>query len=759
MLKVSLKNFFTARGVRRAVIITSSVVFILTATLSIKTYIDIEAPPESLLPKHSDITKRRILDRDGRPITITYQNRWNLHDQLKLHEIPRTLRIAVVTAEDKRFFEHSGVDHLARLNAIYQNIRSLRVVRGASTITEQVVRMIRPRPRTFYSRWLEGFEAKRLEQKFSKAEILEFYLNQVPYAARRRGVRQAADYYFDRDLNTLTIKETLALAVLVRAPGRMDLRKNSKGVAIEKAMYRLKERLVTDGLINAPSVERTMKTPFELSKSERILEAAHFARHIYESNSDTKTSDSSLRTTLDAGLQQKVQLILDGRIKELKAKNVSNGAVLVIDHLTDEVLAWVNATAGETDASYIDGVKAPRQPGSTLKPFLYGLALEKGWSSATLIDDSRLARAVGRGLHSYRNYSGRHYGPIRLRVALGNSLNIPAVRAVQFTGLDEFYARLRRLGFTGLDKNPEYYGEGLALGNAEVTLFDLTRAYATLARGGISRELRLLMDYKHSANNDDNEERVYSKEVSSLIANILSDPEARRLEFGAGSLLRFPVQTAVKTGTSTDYKDAWAVGFSHRYTVGIWMGNLNQRPMAEVTGSTGPALVLRAIFAELNRRAESESLYLSPKLKAARICKKSGRRATKGCQSMDEYFESKNVPTAFCDIDHDHQDAAEAIKTTYHNDSPLRLLQPTPGLELTLDPRIPDELEAFEFIVEDRSGTMDELSWYIDGELVYKGKDKSYRWLLERGTHLVRVVANRSDGGSLESHSIRFYVR
>jgi penicillin-binding protein 1C len=237
----------------------------------------------------------------------------------------------------------------------------------------------------------------------------------------------------------------------------------------------------------------------------------------------------------------------------LHANEVTNGAVLIVDHLSNEVLAWVNGGNLSEDwpGSRLDGVTTPRQPGSALKPFLYALALEKGWTAATLIDDSPLAMPVGSGLHSYRNYSRVHYGSVRLRVALGNSLNIPAVRTAQFIGPANFLERLTRLGFRSLSQHPDYYGDGLALGNGEVTLLELVQAYASLARQGVFRPLETVL---HAP--EETPRRVFSEEVSTLIANILSDPEARRLEFGHGNLLRFPVQTAVKTGISA----AWDAG-------------------------------------------------------------------------------------------------------------------------------------------------------------------------------------------------------
>ena len=297
---------------------------------------------------------------------------------------------------------------------------------------------------------------------------------------------------------------------------------------------------------------------------------------------------------------------------------MTDGALLVVDHTRDEVLAWVNGGGFEQEVGgQIDMVTTPRQPGSALKPFVYALAMERGWTPATVLDDAPLAEAVGNGLHSFRNYSRHYYGPVRLRDALGNSLNVPAVKAVQFTGRSDLQLRLRELGIESLSEHPDFYGDGLALGNGELSLFELVRAYTVLARGGVLRPLRFTLDAPATGES----RRVFDPEVSSLVADILSDPDARALEFGRRSILALPRPTAVKTGTSNDYRDAWAVGFTDRYTVGVWMGNVDRRSMKEITGSVGPGLVLRAVFAELYRNEDAKPLFLSRKLRQAPICR------------------------------------------------------------------------------------------------------------------------------------------
>ena len=749
------------RGGRSLKLLVILLPLAVAACVAVKSRLDLRPLPESLTLDASNVRKVQILDRGGTPLSVTYRNRWNIHLYVPLHDIPLLLQQAFIHAEDKRFYRHGGVDRLARMRALAQNVKALSAVRGASTITEQVVRMLHPRPRTVWSRWLEGIEAGCLEKRFSKADILEFYLNQVPYAAQRRGVLQAAHYYFNRDLDTLDTADMLALAVLVRAPGRMDLHRGTE--EIEKPLRRLAAGLSERGIITPEDGRNIMGGELHLAKAGLPFEVSHFVHHLYREGLDALQSRGRLFTTLDAPLQHRVQNILDVRLKALKKRAVNSGAVLVIDHRTNEVLAWVNSGGGgysaRKGASHIDGVTTPRQPGTTLKPLLYARAIEKGWTAATLIDDSPTASPVGTGLHSYRNYSRLNYGRLRMRDALGNSLNIPAIRTVQFVGVEDFLGRLHDLGIKSLVRHPDYYGEGLALGNGEVTLLELVGAYATLARKGVSSPLALV---KGDNGPGGFRRRIFTEESASIIASILSDPDARRLEFGIGSLLRFPAQTAVKTGTSTDYRDAWAVGFSHRYTVGVWMGNLDRQPMRDVTGSTGPALVLRAVFAELNRHQEGASLYLSPALTKIKICRVSGELATRECPAMDEWFEPAKAPGEECTLHSGENREVKAHTAPENHRRPnLHLLKPSQGLQLAMDPRIPDELEAFTFTLPEDIKTV-KVEWFVDGDVVgaTSGGTREFLWPLIRGTHTTTAkVWLTENSRPVKTNSVTFHVK
>ena len=325
-------------------------------------------------------------------------------------------------------------------------------------------------------------------------------------------------------------------------------------------------------------------------------------------------------------------------------------------------------------------------------------------------------------------------------------MNVPAVLVAQFTGRSELLERLRLLGFDSLTQHPDFYGDGLALGNGEVTLFEMVQAYAALARGGEFRPLAWRLDSFRSPGR-----KGFSPEVSSVIAHILSDPDARRREFGASSVLNLPVQTAVKTGTSNDYRDAWALGFSDRYTIGVWMGNVDQRPMHEVTGSLGPALVLRAIFAELRRHHQSKALFVSRKLVRRHICTKTGELATDRCPSAPEWFRPDRLPQAKCTAHEDHQGHAPKAPTT-----PVRLESPTPGLHIALDPRIPDELEQFAFRIS-ASPDAERVEWILDHEVI--ATTPTFLWHPTRGTHTAQARVWIADHEPIETDSVSFVVK
>lgn len=716
--------------------------------LTYQTQMQLKAVPKNFGKILAASQHPQFLDRYGEPLNITYENRWNVHNALTMERIPLFLKQAFIVSEDKRFYQHQGPDWLARLAAVWANLSALRKVRGASTISEQVVRMLRPRPRTLWSRWLEGFEATRLEEAFSKDAILNFYLNQVPYASNRRGVAQAARYYFNRDVQTLSKREMLALVILVRAPSRYHLWRNPQ--RIDGSIARLADNLVRSGVLSTEDKQILLAESFQLQKPQLAIKASAFIKHADRQSKKQSLTKPVWRTSLDGPLQKRTQAMLDARLRQLKRQSVNNGGVLAVDHISGEILVWAvgGADKGQIPGSAFDAITTPRQPGSALKPFLYALALSRGFTAATRIDDTPTSKTIGHGLHHYQNYSRQFYGPVTLRQALGNSLNTPAVSTLRILGEQDYLNFLHDIGFHSLQRRPEYYGDGLALGNGEVSLLELVQGYALLANQGRFKALQAFFD----AVENPAPKQVVAPEVASLIADILSDPGARELEFGRNSILNFPVQTAVKTGTSSDYRDSWALGFNDRYTVGVWLGNLNQEATDGITGSTGPALLLRSVFAELNQFRPTQPLVLHHKLKKHFVCDSNQRVAHQKCSGYWEWFipgtePSKALPEARIAVAH----------PTINSNPTVSLQQPTPGLHLAIDPRQPESSQAFEFFI---AGVAPEarVQWTLN-EKIIRTRGGRYLWPLEQGAHVLSANVWQGEALVAQIGPTHFWVK
>ena len=674
--------------------------------------------PPSLAQIEADASMTQFLDRNGEPLNYSYASYWNVHDKLPLYRIPERLQKMFVASEDKRFFEHGGTDWRARASALVQNVRAGKVVRGASTLTEQVVRMIFPRPRTYLSKLLEGLDAARFERRYSKADILEFYLNQVPYASNRRGVLQASKYYFSKTPDRLSLREMTALTVLVRAPSSYDPYRYPE--RLDALVSRQLQKFKESGVISDREYEKASKERLRLSSPSLRVSAEKFLAYV---KSVVPLDGRARKTTLDVFLQAKVGRLARSRLKDMKRRGVNDVAVLVLERRTGNVLAWVGESLDGGTADF-DPVTVLRQPASAQKPLLYALALSEGLTAATKIRDAPFSAVVGKGVHRFHNYSNVYYGDVTLRQALGNSLNIPALKVIGFVGVSEYLDFLKRLGFSHLDKDAQYYREGLALGNAEVTLLELTRAYLMLANAGVLKDVRVA-----EAQPETQGVRVLPESVATLIGDILSDPQARRLEFGGDSILNFPVQTAVKTGTSTGYRDAWAMGYSSEFVVGVWMGNLTYRPTDEVTGALGPALLLRSVFGALNENADTAPLYLSPKLER--------RRTDNGTELFATDVPEARMP---------------------RGKEGVYLSKPEDGIFLALDPRVPTEFQKYRFELE---GMPDgaEITWVVDGKEVGKSKEADFFWPLERGEHTVFAKVKAADGSAAETNGHTFTVR
>jgi len=696
-------------------------------------------PPKTLLSEYHG-QRLAFVDQNGTPLNHPYCDAVNAIDYRPLYYFPRLLQEAVIFSEDKRFYRHSGIDVLAKAVAAIRNIghfilSTKHTRRGASTITEQVVRILHPNPRTLWSKWIEAVTAYNLEMILTKEQILEIYMNQLPYSGNRRGLVQAARYYFDKHINVLTNQELLALIILARFPSNVPSKVEILVQQLNHGMY--KHGFLTDeqknSIISSKKLTFTLSKSFEKSSTSSVAYFINFAKD----NISLRTgANFKIHTTLDLKLQENAQVILDESVKRMCGDNVHNGAILIINHRTNEILSWNVTGQGSDSSSSFNAVLIPRLPGSVLKPFLYALAITKGWGPLTMLEDAPMATQTKGGFHRFFNYSHKFYGPITLREALGNSLNIPALQTIDFVGTENYLNLLRTLGFSSLRQSADIYGKGLALGNGEVSLFEVVQAYGVLARGGLQKRLNFLQNYpqynsglKYSDNYISGivEKEIFSKKTSLIITDILSDQFARRLEFGRSSVLNFPNRTAVKTGTSSNYKDSWALGFDSHYVVGVWLGNLDNSSMNKITGGNGAAPLLRALFTRL------------PKVMPYRFDENTGaveermsEGGNKGLNDVSVELQDKGIPKVS-----QRSSAPLLIPSTIPTFAKCRILKyPLNGSSLMIDQNIPREYQSINFVNVIREPYIDGAKIYIDGQVLGA---TVLRWQLERGSHRFEV--------------------
>ena len=538
-----------------------------------------------------------LLDRNGRSLRQARAEEGQFHRTIAYAELPQSLIDATLAAEDKRFWQHHGVDWRATFRALWQNARHGRVVSGGSTLTQQLIKLAGGRPRNWSSKLIEAAQALRLEQVWDKQRILAAYLNRIDYGSLNAGCAAAAEHYFAKPLRDLSAAESAFLAGLPQAPSRLNPYRRFE--MAKKRQEWILARMETTGALKSEERVRAVNEPLRLAPPARSFRAPHFVDMLL-AQANAPFPRGSIRTTLDLELQSFVERTLRDHLGRLSTQHVRDGAVVVIDNRSGDVLALVGSPDyGRRDAGQVNGAWAVRSAGSTLKPFTYLLALERGATAASVVHDLPAEFATATGVFAPVNYNRRCYGPMRYRLALANSLNISAVKVLDSIGGPvALSGRLRAWGLTTLNEAPEHYGLGLTLGNADVRLLELANAYATLARLGEFRPYRLTA--AESSRNSHPASRISPH--ACLIADILADNTARAMAFGLESPLRFDFPVACKTGTSSDYRDNWALGFTPEFTVGIWAGNFDGSPMQGVSGVSGAAPVLHDIFVNLHER-------------------------------------------------------------------------------------------------------------------------------------------------------------
>jgi penicillin-binding protein 1C len=623
----------------------------------------------------------RVLDRDGRLLASVRSASGEWSEPVRLDEVSEWVVPALLAAEDQRFFQHPGVDPLAILRALGQALTQGRIVSGASTLTQQLVRQGCERPRGVLGKLRELALALRLEASWSKARILEGYLNQVSFGPRVIGIGAASRRYFDKPPSALGLADAAALVAVVRGPSLYDPERALE--LVRRRRDRILERLSARGDIPAATLELARTTPLALRRPYTLPGAYHFVRAALNgklaeatappaaeaapasaattpaaspaaaatSLSAVGVNGAELRTTLDAALQQEVEALVAAEATHFIARRASAAAVIVVDNASAEVLAYVGSPdySARDRLGQNDGVLALRQPGSALKPFVYTLGLDElGLHASSILPDIELSFSSAEGSWAPVNYDGRFHGPVRLRPALASSLNVPAVYLADRLGPARLLDFLHRIGFRSLSEPAEHYGPALALGSGEVRLSELAAGYATLARGGLYLPLVFAPSSPHGGT------RVLDVAVAAQIGDVLADPAARAAGFGRDGVLELDFPVAAKTGTSKGYRDNWALGYSARVTVGVWVGNFDGSPMVDSSGVSGAGPLFHAVMQSAARRfpAAGDGALAPADVHATsvRICPLSGLRAGPDCPHVvEERYYTRALPARGCD--------------------------------------------------------------------------------------------------------------
>lgn len=570
-----------------------------------------------------------FVDRHGQPLRAQPAGE-QYGRRLAYEQLPRALVEATLAAEDKRFWQHRGVDWRASARAAGQYLRHGRVVSGGSTLTQQLIKLAHPRPRTLRTKAIEAAQAARLEQVWDKPRILTEYLNRLDYGNLCRGPAEAAAFYFGKPPGDLSTAEAAFLAGLPQGPSRLDPLRH-----LDRATRRRQwvlDRMLETGMLTPSEHAQASNEPVRLQARSRVFAAPHFVDLLLARGGQRLLAPPGhpVRTTLDLELNRTVERLVQEQLRVLRDHHARNGAVVVLDNPSGDVLALVGSEDYfSVRAGQVNGAWAPRSAGSTFKPFTYLLAFERGATPASVAADIPSEYPTPTGVFRPVNYDRRFRGPVRYRLALANSLNVPAVRILADVGGPQaLIDRLEACGLTTLDRNAEHYGLGLTIGNAEARLLELAGAYAALARLGEYKPCRLLLNPPPEFSSAAASRRIGDAGAAWLVADILADNAARALAFGVDSPLRFDFPVACKTGTSSDFRDNWAFGYTPEFTVGVWVGNFDGSPMRQVSGVTGAAPILHGVFAQLHARYGTTWYTPPPGLQTFAVHPVTGHRLT-----------------------------------------------------------------------------------------------------------------------------------
>lgn len=736
---------------------------------------------------------RWLLDRNGEPLQrLRVNDKVRRSEWVKLDDVSPAMIDAVLASEDKRFFDHGGVDWRAAASAAITNLRSGEVKRGASSISMQVAASFDAAlaranagkdSRTMSQKIDQVQAAWDLERTWTKQQILETYLNTVYFRGEVQGIGAASEQLFGKAAHGLDRVESSILAALIRAP-------QAPRATIERRACEVLRSLENkaDCAPIAYAMDRWGSVRNLRSDTDSL--APHVVKYLLPSPSRGPNyvpspsgggwGSADGRSTIDRPLQLAARDAIRKHLQVLAGRNAHDAAVVVIDNATGEVLAYVGSSGQLSEAGEVDAARAPRQAGSTLKPFIYGLGIEKNlFTAATLLDDSPFSVDVGGGAYTPQNYAHEYVGPVSVRTALASSLNVPAIRALTLVGVTPAHATLKRAGLTTLVNDPDHYGFSLALGSADVNLLELTNAYRAIANGGVVSPTRFDLCRENCRSGSvainvpgtnpiptpalplkgrelhgmaaPTERRIFSENTAWLIAHMLSDRGARYVTFGFDNPLSLSHWAAVKTGTSKDMRDNWAIGFNTRVTVGVWVGNAQGLPMHNVTGVSGAGPIWADVMEAAAQRFGAGAAPKAPNTLVKRRIEFTSEHARIEA-GRDEFFIRGTEPTSTtATIASNTRIAIAAREATSQG---ARIVSPTDGAIIAIDPDIP---AANQRIALKSGDTAQANCWEANGEPL-GCSERSVAWSPTQSTNEKNTI-RLLDANGEERDRVTLYVR
>jgi penicillin-binding protein 1C len=574
-----------------------------------------------LFPLHDRIDYTTVItDRKGEPLHafLTRDQKWRMHTQLS--EISPLLRKTIIGKEDQYFYRHPGVNPLAMLRAAFNNVTHGRRTSGASTITMQVARALEHRPRTFASKFIESFRALQLEWKYSKEEILQLYLNVVPYGGNIEGVKAAAWIYFQKAPDHLSLAEITALSIIPNRPSSLLIGRHNERIVAERNKWL--QRFATARLFTQKEIADALAEPLTATRKPLPQLAPHLALKLKR-----EASVPDIESTLQPNTQAKVEKLTADYVRNLRLQGIRNAAVIVVDNRTRQVLAYVGSASfsDTTDAGQVNGAAAIRQPGSTLKPLLYGLCFDEG-----LLTPKAVMTDVPVNYGGYRpeNYDQQFNGNVTVEYALENSLNIPAVKSLSRLGTDKMIAKLSDAGFRQVARDRNKLGLSLILGGCGATLEELTGLFCTFANEGIYAPLVYT-----KGDTARKKTRILSVGSSYLVTGILSQVARPDFPLNWGATEHLP-KIAWKTGTSYGRRDAWSIGYDRNYTVGVWVGNFSGQGVPGLSGANTATPLLFKVFNTIDYNNDGSWFERPKTLDQRLVCSETGLLPGPWCSNL-----------------------------------------------------------------------------------------------------------------------------